>query len=282
MSKFLIFGEEGLGCTLAYRLMIEGEDVKMCIADKDSRGHLLGIVPHVDSMKEGLNWVGRSGYVLCDDEGDVTGIRKAGYKVYGNNAVCKRLEDDRLFQLETCKELGFDISNFHPVKSLDEAIEFIKKHPDAYAIKQTGTLPKTFSFVSKEDDGSDAILQLNWMKDSEEYKLAAGKAAFILQEVVSGSEIAVSAWWCYSDWLRLDSGEIITTLNFEHKKSLDGDLGLTCGESGTIARIEPAGKLFQETLEKLTPYLLKHASDVCGCIDANCGVVEDGTPYLDR
>lgn len=279
--KFFLFGQELMCCSLAYRLSaLEGEDVKVFSQDKDGREHLKGMVEHASSMQDGLNWVGRTGYVICDDEQDVTALRRAGYKVYGNNRICQRLEEDRVFQLKTCKQLGFAMSNFHEVQSLDEAISFIKKHPDAYAIKQVGQMAKTLSFVGKEEDGSDSVLQLEWMRQSEEFKKIKDKAAFVLQEVVIGTEVGVSAWWNRSDWLRMETGEVITTINFEHKKVGDGDTGLTCGESGTIARVQPAGQLFDDVLDNLTPWLLKNASDVCICIDANCGVTDDGIPYL--
>ena len=277
MTRFLLIGKEGMACSLAYRLELEGEDVAMHIEDKDSKDHLLGMVQHIDGIKDALNWVGRTGYIIADGEQDMTQFRDAGYKVYGGNKFTQRLEVDRVFQSKTAQECGVPIPNFHEVKSVDEAIAYVKKHPDAWCLKQLGHAPKEFNYVGKDDSGEDVLLQLEWIK---QHPLANKMSQMMLQERVDGLEFAVGAFWLGSDWLRDDSGNIFVEYNREHKKMLNGDLGISTGEMGTLMKFGTNTKLLEMMLEPLTPVLLEKARDVVLNIDANCGVVSANEAWL--
>ena len=275
MSKFLIIGSESMWCSIAFRLQeFEHHDVRMFCSKKEGKEHLNGIVKQVNSLQEGLSWLGKSGYVLSEDERDVSTIRRSGYKVLGGNRFLERVENDREFEMRTAQKAGIDIPNFHLIKSIDEGIKFIKSNPDAYALKQMGHAPKEWNYTGKEDDGSDVILQLEWIKQSPQFK-KVGNVSFMLQEIVDGLELAVGAFWQYGDWLQRD-GKVILEINREHKKMLNGDLGISCGEMGTVARFTTEDtKLFEQTLDKLTPILKKECSDVAISVDCNCGIVEE-------
>lgn len=281
MSKFLILSDEFMATSLAFRLQeIEKQEVRVFCLKQEGKDHLRGIIKQVNSLQAGLSWVGKDGYIIREDEKDVTRLRRLGYKVYGGNALTERMENDRMFELETCKAAGIEISNFHRIKTLDEGIAFVEKHPDQYVLKQEGNLPKHYNYVGTEEDGSDVILQMKWMKEQTDFK-SVENASFILQEIVDGDELAVGAYWMYGDWLRDDDGKVIQIITREHKKAGNGDTQLTCGEAGTVVKIQTENtKLFDATINKLTPWLKKHCADVCLYIDANCGIIDDGTAYL--
>lgn len=281
--KFLCCGFEGMLCSTAYRLMLEGNDVRMFIANPESREHLDGMVAKASSLADGLKWVGQDGCVLMDDEADATPIRRQGLRVLGGNKLTERMEKDRAFQLGLCQDLGITVPKFKAVKSVDEAIAYILKHPDAYALKQQGQLPKQWSYIGKADDGSDVVEQLRWFKQQPEYPKVKNEAAFLLQEVADGIEFGCGAFWQYRDWKRRDDGSVFIELNKEHKKAEEYDRGLTCGEAGTVMQFTDNMTLFEQTLDKLTPWLQERCGDVCLNIDANCGLVDEGgdlVPYL--
>lgn len=279
--KFLIFDCEAMACALAWKLKLEGNDVRILSQKPDGREHLNGMVTPVRSLAEGLAWVGKDGRIICGDEQDVTPIRKRGFRVYGGNAVTSRIESDRSFENLVARSCGIKTPNCHHIGSVDEGIRFIRSHPDRYALKQEGDAPKTWNYVGKADDGSDVIDQLEWMKGTKEFAKFRARCPFMLQECVEGLEFAVSGWWMGKDWKRTNDGAPLCEVNREHKKSLDGDLGMTCGEAGTVMRFSDNLKLFNATLAKLTPFLQKHCPDVVVNIDANCGIVEEtGEPFL--
>jgi phosphoribosylamine-glycine ligase len=277
----LIVGDEAAWTAGAWRLQeMEYHDVRIYCREKEGKEHLKGMVQQVQTLEAGLSWLGRGGYVISEDEADMTQLRLSGFKVYGGNAFIKRLENDRTFEMEIAEKAGVKIPNYHAMKSVDEGIAFIKKHPDAWCLKQLGHFPKEWNYVGKDDDGHDTILQLEWIKTQPLYK-RSGNAPFMLQEVVDGIEFATSAWWNGEDWLRDSDGNIIGETNREHKKMLNGDLGLVCGEMGTCARMTTEDmKLFELSVEKFTPILKEKAKGVAINFDCNCGITSDGEAYL--
>jgi phosphoribosylamine--glycine ligase len=279
--RFLVFDSEGMATALAWRLRLEGNEVQFLSLKPEGKEHLLGMVELAPDIMSGVSWVGKDGYIICGDEMSVAALRSMGYKCYGNNPFMQKIETDRNFQHQVAKDAGIKVPNAHHVKNVDEAIKFIQENPDQWVLKQMGHAPKTWNFCGKEDDGSDVIRQLEWMKDAEEYAKLKGDCPFMLQEAVQGLEFATSGWWMGNDWKRRDDGSILVEVNREHKKQLNDDAGLTTGEMGTVMRFPDNLKLFQQTLEKLTPILKKEAKDVVINIDANCGIIEEtGDPYL--
>lgn len=279
--RFLLIDDEGAACSLAYQLQQrELHEVRMYCSKPEAREHLNGIIEQVQTIEQGLAWVGRNGYIISGDEADVSELRRRGYNVYGGNWFTEHLENDREFEMEVMKEAGIAIPNYHQLDSIDEGIKFIQEHPDQYCLKQIGHAPKTWNYVGHFEDGSDVIDQLEWIRMQPEFERMAD-CPFMLQEFVEGIEFAVTAFWQYTDWLKDENGKVIMVLNREHKKEGDGDAGRTCGESGTVAIMTTEKtKLFEETLLKLTPLLKQNASDVCIAIDANCGIIDTGEVYL--
>ena len=278
--RFLVFDKEGAETAIAWRLQeYEHHDVRF-LAQKEGKEHLLNMVQHVDTLEEGLRWV-KDGVIICGDEQDCSDIRGKGFRVYGGNKFTERLENDRIFELEVAKRAGLQVPNFHHIETIDEGIAFIKKHPYQYVLKQMGNAPKQWNYVGRHEDGSDVIDQLEWIKTRPEFE-GKTKLPFILQEIVDGIEFAVGAWWIGDDWKKDDKGNVLLYLNKEHKKSGNDDIGLTCGEAGTVGKFTTTEDLlFRLTLDKLTPILKKECPDVSLCIDAACGIVEeDGKPYL--
>lgn len=274
--RFLIVSEDFSWTTGAYRIQeFEHQDVRAYSMKAEGKEHLGGIIKQVSSIREGLNWVGRNGYVFCDGEEDGTRYRKMGHSTYAANKFLERMENDRLFQMMIVKRAGMAIPNYHGMRSIEEGIKFVKDNPDTYVLKQTGHTPKEWNYVGSDEDGTDIIHQLEWIKRHPKFQ-KMGEVPFILQELCEGIEFAVGAWWQYNDWYRDADGKILIELNREHKKMLDGDRGITCGEMGTVMLFTTEKtKLFSETLEKLTPILRERCSDVCLDIDANCIIVEE-------
>ena len=280
--KFLLYAQdEFMWTSLAWRLQeFERHDVRIYSKNPEERTKLNGMVRHCQSLEEALTWVKRDGYILSNDEADVSFLRRMKYKVYGGNAFTAKIENSRVFGMEVAKKAGINIPNYHSIKNIQEGIKFVKNNPDQYVVKQEGNMPKEFNYVGYKEDGSDVVEQLEWMGKQ---KNVANKG-FILQEFVEGIEVAVGAFWMYNDWKRDDSGKVFLEINFEHKKAGDGDTQKTCGEAGTVMKFTTTDtKLFEESLEKLKPILQKEAKDICIDVDANMGVCEeDGkvTAYL--
>jgi phosphoribosylamine--glycine ligase len=94
------------------------------------------------------------------------------------------------------------------------------------------------------------------------------KGAFILQEKVSGIEMAVTGFFGPAGWAKG------FTENWEHKKLFHKDMGPGTGEMGTALRVVKRSKLADKTLAPLTDKL--HAENYVGAVDVNCLIGDAG------
>jgi hypothetical protein len=84
--------------------------------------------------------------------------------------------------------------------------------------------------------------------------------------------MAVSGWFGPAGWT------VGWEENWEFKKLLmNGDLGVTTGEQGTVLRFVKKSKLADEVLLPLTPQLKKMG--YCGNVDVNCIIDDHGCPW---
>ena len=244
--RFLLIDDEGAPCSLAYQLQQrELHEVKMFSEKPEGREHLNGIVAQVQTIEQGLGWLGKSNYFIRGDEKDCSELRQRGYKGYGGNLFTERIENDRQFEMEVAQRAGIPIPNFHLLENVDEGIQFLKDNPDQYCLKQMGHAPKTWNYVGHFEDGTDVIDQLEWIRMQPEFEDMAD-CPFMLQEFVEGIEFAVTAFWQYTDWLKDEDGNVILVVNKEHKKEGDGDTGRTCFSSDTELLTKDGWKKFDK------------------------------------
>lgn len=84
----------------------------------------------------------------------------------------------------------------------------------------------------------------------------------MLQERIEGYEMAVGGWFGKHGWC------MAINENWEEKRKMNDGLGENTGEMGTIMRYVKQSKLFEQTLEPVTDYLLAHG--YIGYVDMNC------------
>lgn len=256
ISKELISGD------LAYRLMLEGSDVKLFIEDIGQKQCLNGIVRKTNNWRKELVWVGKDGLIIFDDVGygeTQDKLRKDGFLVVGGSGDGDRLELDRIYGQKILKDAGvfnhdFDTKSF----SIQSAIAFIKKNKGKWVAKQNDH-NTTLNYIGNINDGSDMISVL------ENYKnILGGSYKISLQKKAIGVEIAIGRFFNGKKWLGP------SVINFEHKHLENDDIGPLGGETGTLMWYEKDenNKLFQQTLEKLRPHLEK--SNYKGYVDLNC------------
>lgn len=259
--KFLFVSKDALISDVAWQVLKEGHEVKYFIEDKNENDIADGFVPKTQDWRKDLDW---AEVVVFDDvlgQGKMAEeLRKKGKKVIGGTSYTDMLEDDRSFGQRELKKHGVKIIPFWEFSDFDEAIQFVRQHPDEYVIKPSGEAQniKRLLFVGQEKDGSDVIRIL------ESYKRVWFKEIkiFQLQKRVSGVEIAVGAFFNGRDFIQP------ININFEHKKLFPGNFGPATGEMGTSMFWTQSNNLFFSTLEKLKETLQKEG--YVGYIDLNC------------
>ena len=259
--RVLFISGELIAGDLAYRLKLEGCDVKLYIEDKSRKDCFENMVVKTNDWRKELDWVGKDGLIVFDDVGygetqDL--LRRDGYNVFGGCELGDKIERDRVFGqmiLKKCGMRAIETVDFNDIKS---AIEYLKKHREAWVVKQNAHI-SALSHVGIMQDGSDVLSLL----ETYDKQLPEG-VAISLQKKVKGIEIGVGRYFNGNDWV----GPI--ELNVEYKHLFDGNVGPMTGEMGTVMwyDADEKNKIFQNTLAKMKPYLKE--INFRGDIDINC------------
>lgn len=279
---FLILSEYGELLDLAIWLdKVERYKTYFCVLEKDYKSIGKGIVETIDDWYECLG----EGYVWvvdgCSNAKLQDWLREMGESVVGTNQTMSDHENDRQLGQAWFKKAGFFQPFSQNFKDIDSALEFIKGHKGQKLIlKQNADLPKFLNHKAKFDGGEDMIFHLEELKKS--WNPVWGEFDCDLMEVVEGDELAASAFFNGHDWLRNKEGKVVGFINMERKKQLNGNLGSTTGEMGTVFKgVDEDDELFSEII--LKPEITKKLkeSNYRGVFDINCIRTEKGIVALE-
>lgn len=265
-KKFLFISRWGEILDIAYATQNEGHDVKLYIEDKPSREIGTGFVKKVKDWRKHIDW---ADILIFDYTGfgkECADLRASGKIVFGGSEYTDLLEMDRNFGQKELQKHKIKTLPFKEFVSFQDAIAYVEKNPDAYVIKPSGETQelKQLLFVGSDDEGLDVIRVLkaydkSWGDDFGNFQL---------QKKVKGVEISVSAFF--------NGKEFIKPINitFEHKKLFPKELGVSTGEMGSSMFWVNQSPIFEATLQKFEPSLVKQ--NFIGHIDINCIVNGNG------
>ncbi|MFT4833208.1 MAG: phosphoribosylamine--glycine ligase [Psychroserpens sp.] len=264
--KFLFISRWGESLDIAYAISLEGHTVKMFIEDKPSREIGYGFVQKVKDWQKHIDW---SDILIFDYTGYgkiCSELRAAGKLVIGGTEYTDKLELDRNFGQDELKRHKIKVLPFKEFFSFQDAIDYVKSHPNAYVIKPMGETSeyKQLLFVGSDDEGLDVIRVL------KAYEKSWGDdfGNFQLQKKVKGVEVSASAFFNGKEFLEP------INITFEHKKLFPKELGVSTGEMGSSMFWTKDSPIFEATLRKFEATLAKHK--FVGHIDINCIVNGNG------
>jgi phosphoribosylamine--glycine ligase len=266
-KKFLFMSYDGLIGDIAWRVVLEGHEVKYYIKDQEENEVGDGFVTKVDDWKKHVDW---ADVVVFDDvlgHGTLAKeLRDKGKLVVGGTPYTDKLEDDRAFGQEELKNAGVAILPYKQFTSFDDAIKYVNDNPGRYVIKPSGDTPapRGLLFVGEEEDGRDVKQVLNDYKNA----WADRMPVFQLQKCINGVEIAVGAFFNGKKFI------YPINVNFEHKKLFPGNIGPSTGEMGTSMFWSGPNRIFNLTLKKFEERLAEEG--FVGYIDLNCIVNSNG------
>jgi len=269
--KILIIDSSGCGCGLSFALRSQeyGHEVRTFIRhNKDgSRSEVGdgGLIKRVSNWEDSMNW---ADLIFCvDNVFYVHGLeryRDKGYPIFGPSIDTNRWEQERDHGEKILNLAGIDTIPSQTFNNYDDAIKFVTENPRRFVSKPIGDGDKTLSYVAKS--AADMIYMLMRWKKKNSFK---GK--FILQEFRPGIEFGVGGWFGANGFSKHFSE------SWEHKKLMDGELGVTTGEQGTIVRYSQDSKLAKQMLLPLTDML--HGLGYTGYIDVNCIIDQKGKAW---
>ena len=264
--KLLIVDPAGNGLDFAMRAQRAGHKVKMFIRQTEKTKFIgRGLVELVEDFKPWLFW---ADLVFNTDNTrylrDLDMLRQFGVPVIGASQATAEWELDRDLGAKILRKHGVAVPPSREFNDYDTAIAYVKKEQRRFVSKPSGDADKALSYVSKTP--ADLVFMLERWK-----KLGKLKGAFILQDFIAGTEMAVGGWfgphgfnagWCE---------------NFEFKKLMDGDMGVATGEQGTVVRYVKRSKLAQKVLAPLESALMREG--YVGYVDVNCIIDDKGQPW---
>jgi phosphoribosylamine--glycine ligase len=272
--RFLGIGDTCDLGALYMRLLADGHEVKVSVAEPLSQGTMAGLVEHTPSWENELPWVkaaGEEGIVLFENVAHARGalqdsLRKDGFHVIGGSAYGDRLENDRAFAQRVLADIGLQTASVVEFSNVAGAIQYIDEHPARYVLKFNGPNFSSYdNYVGRLPNGADvrAVLRTKSFFEAQSESLS-----FVLMEHVDGVEMGVGAYFNGENFI----GK--ACLDWEHKRFFPGNLGELTGEMGTIATFDRSRAFFERTLKRMTPMLA--AGGYCGYINLNTIVNERG------
>ena len=262
--KILFISKEAFGADLAWRLQQEGNTVKFYIDSKPFQACYDGILlQKISNWKKELAWVKKDGLIIFDSSGFgkiQDKLRKEGYQVVGGSEIGDLLENNRNFGQRIFSQVGMETAFSRTFNNIDSAIDFIKRHPSCWVIKQNGQLKKSLNYVGRMENGQDVISMLEFYKKN----LPKNQINFDLQKRVQGVEIGVGRYFNGKNWV----GPI--EFNIEHKSLFAGGLGPKTDEMGTVMWYDDdeTNPIYQATVARMKGYLEKIG--FIGDFEINC------------
>lgn len=254
---------------IAIRAQALGHSVNYFCKDYDQHRCPVGrgLVERVPEWRNCMRWadlviLGANDYCM----GEFDRWRAMGVPIIGGTSESALWESDRAHGMGVFKKAGIPVPAFREFTDYDAAIAYVKRTDQPYASKPSGKCDdKSLSYVAKEP--RDLLYMLDrWRRAGKRQGLE-----FVLQEKVEGVEFAVGAWF------GPDGFAPGFELNWEHKKLMADNLGVNCGEMGTVQVYVKSDRISDKVLKPLESQLERIG--YVGNVDVNCIVDEDGTPW---
>lgn len=257
--KILLVSQDGVGSWFCLRLLEEGNNVDYYLQKKEYKNILGGIVPtpmlvKPDFSKYDLVLFDLTGQPLLADESYFAA------PTIGDSSIATLLEEDRMYGIKIMEEVGIEVPPYEVFSDIASAKKFIRQTNKRYVFKPSGDQDTASTYVA--DSAQDLLEYLD--KLSSDTK----GVEFLLQEVVTGTEISTEAYFNGTSFCLINS-------TLEEKKFMNDGKGPNTGCAGNLVwcyeQHEPW--IFREGLGKMKDFLT--SVNYRGMIDLNCIVTSN-------
>jgi phosphoribosylamine---glycine ligase len=230
--------------------MREGHACDWCVLDeadeKVLKPILKGIIPRALEKPPKFS---QYDLVVFDStgHGDLADEARQSTTVIGDSVIASRLEDDRLFGIETMEASGIEVPPYAVFDSPDDARKFLEERPKRYVYKPFE--PEDPDLHQESDSTYVSESAEDLLRCIDKLYVRALEQPFILQEVVQGIEVATNGYFDGQNFQFI-------THTIEEKKFMSGCHGPNTGCAGNLI-VNPRGakRLVTAGLLKLVPFL---------------------------
>lgn len=205
-------------------------------------------------------------------EGIVDLFKSNNLSVFGPSKAAARLEGSKVFMKELLLKYNIPTAKFLQTSDKNQAKEFIEKLNPPIVVKADGLCAGKGVIIALTKD--EAINAMNEMLDGKSFGDAGSK--IVIEEYLDGFELSIFALTDGKNYKILPAAQ-------DHKRLLNGDLGLNTGGMGAYAPTPLASdELMQKIENKIIAPTLKalqnEGSIFCGVLFGGIMVV-DNEPY---
>lgn len=193
-------------------------------------------------------------------------VMSLGIPCIGDGDLHSELEDDRMFGIEIMEQCGIGVPFYETFNDIGTAKRFIKKTNKTYVFKPNGGQEQDTATTYVSKSAEDLLQYLDKLSGTTK------GVEFILQEVVSGTEISTEAWFNGEDFFLING-------TLEEKKFMNENKGPNTGCSGNLVWLYDQVNqpyIFREGLLKMKDFLQEYGFR--GMIDLNT-IVSDSKLY---
>ena len=157
--------------------------------------------------------------------GMVDALNEAGFKTFGPRANAAIIEGSKVFSKELMQKYNIPTAEYKVFDNAEEAIEYIKERNEfPTVIKADGlALGKGVIIPENLDDAIAGVKEI-----MEDKIFGASGNNIVVEEFLTGPEVSVLAF---------TDGKCVKPMvsSMDHKRALDGDIGLNTGGMGTVS-----------------------------------------------
>ena len=169
--------------------------------------------------------------------GAVDALEARGIKCFGPRANAAIIEGSKVFSKNLMKKYGIPTAEYEVFSCAEDALKYLESAPIPTVIKADGlALGKGVVIAQTRDEAYDAVRSI-----MEDKVFGASGNNIVIEEFLTGPEVSV---------LSFTDGKTLVPMisSMDHKRALDGDMGLNTGGMGTVAP---------------NPYYTKSIADEC-------------------
>ncbi len=156
--------------------------------------------------------------------GAVDALEEKGIKCFGPRKNAAIIEGSKVFSKNLMKKYNIPTAAYEVFEDIDAALKYLENAPIPTVIKADGlALGKGVIIAQTRDEAMDAVRSM-----MEDKKFGESGSRVVIEEFLEGPEVSVLA---FTDGLTV--APMVSSM--DHKRALDGDLGLNTGGMGTVA-----------------------------------------------
>ena len=207
--------------------------------------------------------------------GAVDALEEKGIKCFGPRKNAAVIEGSKVFSKNLMKKYCIPTAKYECFSDMDLALKYLDTAPIPTVIKADGlALGKGVVIAETREKAKEAVVSM--MQDKI---FGESGNSIVIEEFLSGPEVSV---------LSFTDGKVVVPMvsSMDHKRALDGDLGLNTGGMGTVApnpyytkevAAECMEKIFVPTINAMN----KEGRTFKGCLYFGLMLTENGPKVIE-